>query len=136
MIVRGTSMWARVLDGSPNDLSGKYQVDICNLDDDTVVELTDSGVTIKNDEDRGNYVTAKAPRPPQIMDASKRAWNGDNIGNGSVIKISAKPYPWNFKGTSGVSLGLNKLMVVKHVEYDDGEDLEAEDVSFEDDVEV
>jgi hypothetical protein len=145
MIVRGTSMWARVLDGSPNDLSGKYQVDICNLDENTVTELTDRGITIKNDEDRGDYVTAKAPRPPRLMDASKRDWNGANIGNGSIIKISAKPYPWNFKGKSGVGLGLNQLMVVEHVEYTGAEELEAEaeaeveaeaETDFDDDVEV
>tara|TARA_R110000744_G_scaffold8984_1_gene29244 strand:- start:4197 stop:4610 length:414 start_codon:yes stop_codon:yes gene_type:complete len=133
MIVRGTSMWARVLEGSPNELSGKYQVDVCHLDNDIVSELTERGVSIKNDEDRGDYVTAKGVRPPRIMDASKRTWSGANIGNGSIIKISAKPYDWNFKGKSGVGLGLNQMMVVKLVEFAEDEELEAEDVPFDDD---
>ncbi len=136
MIVRGTSMWARVLEGQPNELSGKYQVDVCHLDGDIVSELKDRGVSIKNDEDRGDYVTAKAIRPPRIMDASKRTWSGANIGNGSVVKLSVKPYDWTFKGKSGVGLGLNQMMVVKHVEFEDDEDLEAEDVPFDDDDDV
>ena len=138
MIVRGIAMWARVIEGFPNELSKKYQVDICHLDDDTISSLEEQGITIKSDEDKGSFVTAKAIRAPRVMDAAKRSWcPGSLIGNGSVVKISAKPYEWTFKGKSGVGLGLNQLMVVKHVEYVDDE-LEAEEVSFddEDDVEV
>ena len=139
MIVRGTAMWPRVFEGYPNELSQKYQVDVCHLDEDTVSELEDVGVSIKNDEDRGNYITAKATRPPRVMDAAKRSWSSDNlIGNGSTIKISAKPYEWQFKGKSGVGLGLNQLMVIEHVEYAQDDELEAEEVPFdeEDDVEI
>ena len=134
MIVRGTSMWARVLEGQPNELSGKYQVDVCHLTDDTVSELEEVGVPIKNDEDRGNFVTAKAVRPPRVMDASRSAWNGDLIGNGSTIKLSARPYDWTFKGKAGIGLGLNQLMVVKHVAYLEEEVLEAEDIPFDDEI--
>ena len=144
MIVRGTAFWSSVFDGFPNKKSEKYQVDVCFLDDDTIKKLEDNGLTVKEDEDpkkkyyRGKFITAKGNRPPQVFDASKRAWNSDHlIGNGSTVKISAHPYDWTWKGDAGRSLGLNQLMVLKHVEYEVDE-LEAEEVPFddEDDVEV
>jgi|TARA_Y100000034_G_scaffold22223_1_gene25597 hypothetical protein len=126
-------MWARVLEGQPNNLSNKYQVDVCNLSSEVVKQLESFGVPIKNDEERGSYVTAKAIRPPKVMDASKRLWDDTVIGNGSTIKISAKPYDWTYKGKSGVSLGLNQLMVVNLVEYE-MEELDAEEADTEDEV--
>ncbi len=133
MIIRGTSMWARVLEGQPNDLSNKYQVDVCNLSSETIEDLKHAGVPVKNDGERGSYVTAKAVRPPRVMDASKRPWDDTVIGNGSTIKIAAKPFDWTFKGKSGVSLGLNSLMVVNLVEYE-MEELDAEESDTEDEV--
>jgi len=133
MIIRGTSMWARVLEGQPNNLSNKYQVDVCNLSSEVVKQLESYGIPIKNDEERGSFVTAKAIRPPRVMDASKRLWDDTIIGNGSTIKISAKPYDWTYKGKSGVSLGLNQLMVVNLVEYE-MEELDAEESDTEDEV--
>jgi len=126
-------MWARVLEGQPNNLSNKYQVDVCNLSSEVVKQLESYGVPIKNDEERGSFVTAKAVRPPRVMDASKRLWDDTIIGNGSTIKISAKPYDWTYKGKSGVSLGLNQLMVVNLVEYE-MEELDAEESDTEDEV--
>jgi len=137
MIVRGTAMWASVFDGHPNKLSGKYQVDICNLEKDTVTELEEFGITIKTDEKKGMFVTAKGLYPPKVFDASKTLWDTEDrgvIGNGSTIKVSCRPYPWTFKGTSGIGLGLNQLMVLKHVMYE--EDLEAEDTDFDDEVTI
>jgi hypothetical protein len=131
MIIRGTSMWARVLEGHPNNLSNKYQVDVCNLSSEVVKKLEDLGVPIKNDEERGTYVTAKAVRPPKVMDASKRLWDDTLIGNGSTIKIAANPYDWTYKGKAGVGLGLNQLMVVNLVEYE-MEELDAEETDSED----
>lgn len=126
-------MWARVLEGQPNNLSNKYQVDVCNLSSEVVKQLESYGIPIKNDEERGSFVTAKAVRPPRVMDASKRLWDDTIIGNGSTIKISAKPYDWTYKGKSGVSLGLNQLMVVNLVEYE-MEELDAEESDTEDEV--
>ena len=126
-------MWARVLEGQPNNLSNKYQVDVCNLSSEVVKQLESYGIPIKNDEERGSFVTAKAIRPPRVMDASKRLWDDTVIGNGSTIKISAKPYDWTYKGKSGVSLGLNQLMVVNLVEYE-MEELDAEESDTEDEV--
>lgn len=39
-----------------------------------------------------------------------------------------------FKGKAGIGLGLNQLMVVKHVAYLEEEVLEAEDIPFDDEI--
>ena len=44
MIVRGIAEWASVFE--PNGLSGKYQVDICQLDKTTIKNLKAVGITI------------------------------------------------------------------------------------------
>ena len=124
MIVRGTAQWASVFE--PNNLSGKYQVDICK-------NLKAVGIDVKKGEgdkaDKGDFITAKSGKyKPNVMDRKKNKWDEDTaIGNGSEIKASIKPYEWTFKGKSGVSPGLNSLMVLSLVAYDEDDELEAED---------
>jgi len=144
MILRGQAFWPKVFEGSlkPQD-KGKYQIDICHLDEDNIKKLEDSGLTVKIHDPKkahykGTYISARGNRPPKVFDASKRPWNPEVlIGNGSIVKISAMPYDWTHESSAGRSLGLNQLMVLKHVEYE-FEELEAEEVPFddEDDVEV
>ena len=100
MILRGTAMWASVCDGKPNDLSKKYQVDICNLSNEDSDKLKEAGIAVKNGADKGNFVIAKGA------------------------------YNWTFKTTAGTSLGLNELMVVSLISYNDV--LEAEETDFDD----
>ena len=134
MILRGTAMWASVCDGKPNDLSKKYQVDICNLSNEDSDKLKEAGIAVKNGADKGNFVIAKGAYPPKVMDSSKIPWDfarNGLIGNGSSIKVSCRPFDWTFKGKAGTSLGLNQLMVIAHVSYND--DLEAETDTVETD---
>lgn len=136
MIVRGTAEWASVFE--PNDLSGKYQVDICKLDSKTVKELESVGINVRKGEgeksDKGSYITAKAGKyPPKVWDRKKNPMDGTQlIGNGSEIKASIRPYEWNFKGKAGVSAGLNSLMVLSLVAYGGDDELEAEDLDADD----
>lgn len=133
MILRGTAMWASVCDGKPNDLSKKYQVDICNLSNEDSDKLKEAGIAVKNGADKGNFVIAKGAYPPKVMDSSKIPWDFERkglIGNGSSIKVSCRPYNWTFKTTAGTSLGLNELMVVSLISYNDV--LEAEETDFDD----
>tara|TARA_R100000951_G_scaffold111099_1_gene109733 strand:- start:38 stop:481 length:444 start_codon:yes stop_codon:yes gene_type:complete len=140
MIVRGTAQWASVFD--VNELSGKYQVDICNLDKNTVKDLEKHGLTIKKGTDDkkeyGSYITAKASKyAPKVLDNNAEPMDGTVlIGNGSKIKASISPYSWTFKGKAGVSASLNSLMVLKLVSYSGGatdvlEPEEVEDIEFE-----
>ena len=52
MIVYGTAEWASVFE--PNSMSGKFQVDICNLDKNTVKKLGDEGIPVKEGEVKGD----------------------------------------------------------------------------------
>ena len=126
MILRGNAMWANVIEGNPNPLSEKYQVDIYNMSEEDIQKLNEAGISLKNDEVRGDFVTAKHDRAPQIFDASKRAWGDTMIGNGSKIKVSVNPYDWTHKSKTGRSLGLNQLMVIEHIPYQNVDELEAE----------
>ena len=135
MIVRGIAEWASVFE--PNNLSGKYQVDICQLDKTAIKDLKSVGIDVKKGEgdkaDKGEYITAKSGKyAPKVWDRKKNEMSGEiSIGNGSEIKASIKPYEWTFKGKSGVSPGLNSLMVLSLIPYGGDDELEAED---EDDV--
>ena len=131
MIVRGKAQWAHVFE--PNELSGKYQVDICNLDGKTVKELEAVGIDVKTGEgdkaEKGRFIIAKSAKyPPKIVDRSGDVMDETVlIGNGSQIKASIRPYEWNFKGKAGVGAGLNSLMVLSLVEYGGLDELDPED---------
>jgi len=136
MIVRGTAQWASVFE--PNALSGKFQVDICNLDEETIKELQGVGIDVKKGEgdkaDKEHFITAKAGKyAPKVVDRKAHIMDGSIlIGNGSKVKASIRPYEWTFKGKSGVGAGLNGLMVTYLVEYGGLDDLEPEDGESED----
>ena len=144
MIGRGVAQWAHVFE--PNQLSGKYQIDICNLDKDTVKQLEAVGIDVKAGEgdksDKGRYIIAKSGKyAPKIVDRRGDVMGGETlIGNGSQVKASIRPYEWNFKGKAGVGAGLNSLMVTSLVEYVGLDELEPEheDIPFsgEDDDEL
>ena len=131
MIVRGKAQWAHVFE--PNELSGKYQVDICNLDAKTVKELEAVGIDVKTGEgdkaEKGRFIIAKSAKyPPKVVDRRGDVMDETVlIGNGSQIKASIRPYEWNFKGKAGVGAGLNSLMVTSLVEYGGLDDLDPED---------
>ena len=136
MIVRGTAMWANVFD--KNTLSDKYQIDICNLDKDTVKELEKAGMNVKKGDgekaDKGNFITAKSTFPPKVMDKGKRRWDEDTkIGNGSAVKCSIDLFEWSMNGKNGVSAGIKAVMVTNLIEYEGDDELEAEE-DVEDDL--
>jgi hypothetical protein len=131
MIVRGKAMWPFLYER--NDLSQKYQVDICNIDAKTVKQLEAVGIDVKTGEgdkaDKGRFIIAKSAKyPPKVVDRSGDVMDETVlIGNGSGIKASIRPYEWNFKGKAGVSAGLNSLMVTSLIEYGGLDELDPED---------
>jgi len=97
-----------------NKLSGKYQVDLVNLSNEQVEAIEKTGVTVKQKEDKGFYVTCKS-KNYEITPYDK---NGDvigqevKVGNGSRADLVVKPYSWKSPtGQSGMSLGISKLVV-------------------------
>ncbi len=135
MVIKGTAQWACVHE--PNDLSGKFQVDICQLDKATVKKLKDVGIEVRqgegDKEHKGSFIVAKTKRRPKVMDAAKNIWPSNLlIGNGSTVKCSVTPFDWTFKKKSGISASLNSLMVIdfKSADMNGTGDLEAEDDGF------
>lgn len=112
-------MWA-FLD-TPNNMSGKYQVDLCNLSDKAIRALEDLGVNVRSKEGKGFFVTAKSKNYP-ITTVDK---NGEpikaKVGNGSRGVALVKPYAYKASGKSGVAVGINKLIVTDLIAYEGGE---------------
>lgn len=103
-----------------NGLSGKYQVDICDLSDAQVEALEDMGVSVRNKGDeRGNFLTAKSSSfEIKPYDKNGTELKGVTIGNGSKATILFDTFGWkNPAGKKGVSMSIKKLLVTDIVEY-------------------
>jgi hypothetical protein len=108
-------MWA-FLD-TPNTMSGKYQVDLCNLSKNAIKALEEVGVNVRNKDEKGFFVTAKSKNYPISAIDEKGNPIFAKIGNGSRGVALIKPYAYKMNGKSGVGVGINKLVVTKLVEY-------------------
>lgn len=127
--IKGVSFWANL--NKPNDLSGKYQVDIGHLSQAAIERLESEGIEVKEDDKGGDdnkksYITCKSTYPIKVYTKE-----GDEIdvivGNGSKVEAVINPYEWSFKNKKGVSPGILKFVVVDLNEYQSAtsfEDLE------------
>ena len=97
-----------------NKLSGKYQVDLVNLNKEQVEAIEKTGVLVKQKDDKGFYVTCKSSNY-EITTYDKNGeviGSGVKVGNGSRADLVVKPYSWKSPtGQSGMSLGISKLIV-------------------------
>jgi hypothetical protein len=130
--LKATMMWANL--NHVNEMSGKYQVDLCNLSDKAVEELAKDGIVAseatKSGDERGVYITCKSTYPilAYYEDGSEVPSNV-LVGNGSLAVASIKPYAWNFKGKTGSSATIVRLTVTKLIAYaSEGEDDDSEAV--------
>jgi len=119
--IKADVMWAYL--EKPNDMSGKYQVDLCNLSDPAVAALEDMGIAVRQKEDKGYFITCKSSNPIKAYDK-----NGDQldatVGNGSGAIAMVGFYEWTFKNKEGRSPSLKKLVITDLVSYDDAEPVE------------
>lgn len=114
--VKATVMWAFL--NKQNDMSGKYQVDLCHLSDKAVTALEDLGLKVNNKEDKGFFITCKSNHPIKAYDDKGHEMAPDvSVGNGSEVVATVGFYEWSFKGKKGVSPSLKKLKIAKLVEY-------------------
>jgi hypothetical protein len=113
-----------------NDMSGKYQINLCNLSDAAVEALEGMGISVATGEDKkadmGRYITCKSEKPIKVFDV-----DGDEIteaiGNGSKAKAMVSTYSWTYKNKKGISPSLRKLVVTDLVEYAGNGGLSADD---------
>lgn len=112
--VQAEVMWA-FLD-KPNELSGKYQVDLCNLSKEAVKTLEEMGVNVRKKDsqpEKGFFITAKNPvKPIEAYDT-----DGDRItvkiANGSKCIALLEPfeYPAGKGYKAGISVNVKKLVI-------------------------
>lgn len=102
-----------------SDMSGKYQVDLCNLSDQAVKALEAIGVAVRKREDKpekGWFVTVKSNNPIKPVDEK-----GNHItalvANGSKATALVSAYNWTWKNKSGVSPSLMKIVITDLKEY-------------------
>ena len=113
----------------PNQMSEKYQVDLCNLSKEAVKKLMDIGIEVKNDErkpDQGFYVTAKSKMYPILAVDSDGRKIDVKVANGSKGVAFIKPYEYTFKGKKAMGVGVSKIVIQELIAY------EKDDVSLAD----
>lgn len=114
-------MWAEL--NKINDLSGKYQVNLCQLSEAAVKALEDVGINVLEKEEFGKYITCKSAIPIKAYDKDGGEIK-EMIGNGSKAKAAVVPYEWVYKNKKGVSPSLSNLVITDLVVYEKGIALE------------
>jgi hypothetical protein len=114
--------WAQL--SKMNEMSGAYQVNLCNLSDAAAEALEEMGLSVNQDSekkaDMGKYITCKSKnKPMKAFDVDGDEITED-IGNGSKAKALVGTYSWTYKNKKGVSASLIKLVVTDLVEYEGG----------------
>jgi len=115
--VKGNSYWTSVY--KINEMSKKYQLDVCNLSKEAIETLKGFGVQIKNKEDeRGDFVTAKSVKIQKIIDGKGAAWDPNKlIGNGTKIEAVLSLYDHPMSSKYGTGVGYIEVRVKELVEY-------------------
>tara|TARA_R110000772_G_scaffold118703_1_gene224382 strand:- start:939 stop:1352 length:414 start_codon:yes stop_codon:yes gene_type:complete len=114
--IKADVMWAYM--EKPNEMSGKYQVDLCNLSDAAVTALEEMGVTPRQKEEKGFFITCKSTNPIRAFDKDGDVIQGISIGNGSKSVALIGAYEWKFKNKEGVSPSLKKLVIDELVAFE------------------
>ena len=101
-----------------SDMSGKYQVDLAQLSSAAVEALEMMGLSIRNKEGQGDFVTVKSNHPIRVYDTDGKEITGILIGNGSKAKAVLSYYDWKSPaGQAGRSPKLFKLVVTDLIPY-------------------
>jgi hypothetical protein len=118
-------MWAQL--DKVNEMSGKYQVNLCNLSDAAVLALEELGIAVAEKEGQGRFITCKSANPIKAFDADGDEIDGVKVGNGSKAKAVINPYEWKYKNKKGVSPSLRKLVITELIEYGGGNNANLDD---------
>ena len=111
-----------------SEMSGKYEISLCNLSDAAVTNLKGMGIEVRFREDKpeqGNFIKCKSVLPIELLDTSGNKLDVV-LGNGSKGIATISPYEWTWKNKSGISPSLKKLIVTEVVRFgDEGSDDDA-----------
>lgn len=123
--VQGTAYYCR-----PNrldDLSGKYQMDLGNLEDRMVKAFQNFGIKVKFDtknapghpDHKGYFVTPKSETPVSVVDmGGNEIPTNLLVGNGSKVIAGLRIAPYTFGNKRGHKLVWLGLKVQELVKYD------------------
>lgn len=128
-----TLYWANLR--QRNEMSDKYQVDLCNLNEKQKEALEDAGISVRNKgDDRGDFVTAKS-KNFEIVPLNKEGAEIPEdvlVGNGTKANVITETYEWKHAPTkrSGVSLGIKigGLVITDMNQYKPTSDVAFEDL--------
>jgi hypothetical protein len=123
-----TLMWAKL--DKVDDMSGKYQVELTNLNQDHVAAISSLGVEVRNNKDKpekGFYVTCKSTRPMTALDKEGGILK-QVIGNGSKANVLLGSYDWTFKGKKGKSPTIAKMIVTDLKAFEGSDDNDDDDL--------
>ena len=112
--IKADIMWAYL--DKVNDMSGKFQVDLCNLSDKAADALQDIGLEVKFKEGKGKYITCKSTRPIYAFDDGGSQIDAQ-VGNGSKGVALVGTYSWAYQKKKGVSPALKRLVITDMLEY-------------------
>lgn len=107
-----------------NEMSDKFQINLCNLSDAAVEALEKLGIEVKvgvdGKADMGRYIVVKSSNPIKVYDAEGDEIT-EQIGNGSKAKAVVNSYEWKYKNKAGISPSLKKIVVTDLVEFGVGD---------------
>lgn len=119
--IEATVMWAFL--NKRNDMSGDYQVDLCNISDEDCKALKSLGINVKFNEskpEKGKFITCKSKN--YEIDAYDT--HGDKlpddvtVGNGSKCRAIIGTYSWTFKNKRGISPSIKKLTITELIRFE------------------
>ena len=113
--------WASV--HTPNDMSGKYQVNLSNLTPAQIESLEDEGCSVRtkdNQPEMGTFITAKSSYPIKVVDTKGNLIN-DLVGNGSVADVLFTTYSGKNKFGSYAGISVKKIILKELVSYSEEE---------------
>jgi len=114
--IKADIMWAYL--DRMNDMSQKYQVDLCNLSDAAVSALEGMGIRVAQKEGKGYYITCKSKNEIRAYGSDGDEIEGKIVGNGSKAVALLEPYAWTWKNKEGVSASLKKLVITDLQKYE------------------
>ena len=97
-----------------DDMSDRYQVVLGNLSPAAVEKLEELGIKVRTDNgDMGATIkpTSKWPIIPVDVDGNSFMGATSQIGYGSVVRATIKPFAYNVGGNSGVSPKIGRIVV-------------------------
>lgn len=122
--IKADVMWAYL--DRKNEMSSKYQVDLCNLSTPAVKALESMGLSVREKEGKGFFITCKSNNPIKAYGKTGEELEGMTIGNGSKAVALIGSYEWAWKNKQGVSPSIKKLVIEDLVSFE-GISVDADD---------